>query len=331
MGTNLPEAVKNLTEPITKLVETIAAGIGKIYEPTHIERMAKAKAKEIYIITDAMRNNTDIPIKYANSVVSLDASDVNELASRTAMRLGNQELKKQQNIENVILKTKKELELVDEVSEAPVEPDWATRFMNSIEDVSNNEMQEVWSKILAGEIKRPKSFSLRTLECVKNLSPEEANLFQMLSQYFVSVSNEKVFLPREKDLLAKYGITYDQIIKLGDCGLINIDTGLSLEKKLSKDDRHYNIYNDRILIDVECGDDASERNCSLWLYRLTGIGAELYKAIGQKTNDSYMIDYAKELKKRMSASHLSVSAYNIIGFSEDGISCEKNNLIAGTK
>ena len=34
-----------LSEPLTKLVETVSCGVGKLYEPTHIRRLAKAKAE----------------------------------------------------------------------------------------------------------------------------------------------------------------------------------------------------------------------------------------------------------------------------------------------
>ena len=35
--------ILGLEEPLTKLIECVSNGIGKIYEPTHIKRIAKAK------------------------------------------------------------------------------------------------------------------------------------------------------------------------------------------------------------------------------------------------------------------------------------------------
>ena len=46
---NLPSIfgdVGNLTEPITKLVESVADAIGVLYEPTRIVKKAKADAEE---------------------------------------------------------------------------------------------------------------------------------------------------------------------------------------------------------------------------------------------------------------------------------------------
>ena len=49
-----------LSEPLAKLLETVSCGIGKLYEPTHIKRIAKAKAEEIKIISDAVTDNAGI-------------------------------------------------------------------------------------------------------------------------------------------------------------------------------------------------------------------------------------------------------------------------------
>lgn len=45
-----------LSEPTTKLIETISSGIGKVYEPWHIKRMAKAKKEELEIISNVFNN-----------------------------------------------------------------------------------------------------------------------------------------------------------------------------------------------------------------------------------------------------------------------------------
>lgn len=44
--------ILGLSQPLTKLVETIARGVGIVYEPTHKKRMAKATAEEIQIIAN---------------------------------------------------------------------------------------------------------------------------------------------------------------------------------------------------------------------------------------------------------------------------------------
>ena len=94
--------VLGLAKPLQKLVETVAIGIGKVYEPTHIRQMAKAKADEIQIISDSVNKNIALPIHYEDGSICITAEDANELARRAQNRALYQEMKKQQNIESVI-------------------------------------------------------------------------------------------------------------------------------------------------------------------------------------------------------------------------------------
>lgn len=50
-----------LSQPLTKFVEVVSQGIGTLYEPTHIKRMAKSRAKEIKTISSAI-NDSNLPI-----------------------------------------------------------------------------------------------------------------------------------------------------------------------------------------------------------------------------------------------------------------------------
>ena len=77
---DLPGAVERLVKPIDKLIDTIACGAGKIYEPVHVRRMARAKAEEIRIVSKAIRDNEDIPALYANGVVNIDATSTDDIA-----------------------------------------------------------------------------------------------------------------------------------------------------------------------------------------------------------------------------------------------------------
>ena len=60
-----------LSKPLTKLIETISIGIGKLYEPMHIKRMAKAKAFEIQTICDSISKTDCLPVKYSDGQLLL--------------------------------------------------------------------------------------------------------------------------------------------------------------------------------------------------------------------------------------------------------------------
>ena len=61
--------------------------------------------------------------------------------------------------------------------------DWLMRFFDAVGNISNEELQQLWGKVLANEITRPKACSLRTLDMLRNMSSEEAKVFSALCRY----------------------------------------------------------------------------------------------------------------------------------------------------
>ena len=92
------EVVQAFASPIEKLIDAVSGAIGKAYEPKHIRNMADAKAYELKIISETIRNNSDVPIVYDSTGVSIDTSNYEEIAKRASSRLAYQEITKQQNI-----------------------------------------------------------------------------------------------------------------------------------------------------------------------------------------------------------------------------------------
>ena len=83
-------------------------------------------------------------------------------------------LRKQQNLESIIQRAVQYCS-DDEVGER-ADQDWFNNYTYLAEDVSNKTMQDLWAKILAGEISSPGSFSLKSLQAFKTMSINEAKL-----------------------------------------------------------------------------------------------------------------------------------------------------------
>lgn len=230
-----------LSKPLIKFFETLWIGIGKMYEPIHIKRMAKAKAKEINIISEALANNAVLPISYQDGAITISTEETNDLISRAQNRILFQELRKQQNIDAVVSEAYNQLENTDSVSDTPVDIDWVNEFFDTIANISSEKMQQLWGKLLAGEIMQPGSFSLRTIETLKKLSQKEARIFEEISPYILSCKGDKegsyydYFLLRDGDgsLLNKYGIPFYKILMLSEAGLLSqnglITVGFNIE------------------------------------------------------------------------------------------------------
>ncbi|QQP11672.1 DUF2806 domain-containing protein [Lysinibacillus agricola] len=306
-GFNIGDLV-GLSEPLTKLIEVVSCGLGKIYEPTNIRRTAKAKADEIKLISDALVQNNMLPTNYSNGDISIDTTNSEELFKRAGERMIYQEILKQQNIDSVINTAFDELENTDEVSEDPVDKDWITRFMNSIEDISNEYMQEIWGKLLAGEIKQPNTFSLRTLEKLKNLTQHEAVLFKKVSEIALIDGNTS-HIYRGGDLLDSVGINYDDLLVMEECGLIttaeltySINVKPNFKITLSNEERFASFYNT----------SESSKIIEIPVYKITYSGTQLLKVIQSNPDNDFFISCIGELGMKNSQD-FSINIYPITG------------------
>lgn len=88
------------------------------------------------------------------------------------------------------------------VSNNPVNKDWINRFMNIVEDISDETLHEIWGHILAREVKNPSSYSLRTLELLRNVTRDEAFLFTKAISFYI----EKDFICTESFVLSLHEI-----------------------------------------------------------------------------------------------------------------------------
>lgn len=84
------EIIQTLISPTEKLIDNISAAIGKIYEPKYVKKMAEAKADEIKTISEAVRNNRDIPIVYNSTSFTIDNRNNEEITKRASKRLASQ-------------------------------------------------------------------------------------------------------------------------------------------------------------------------------------------------------------------------------------------------
>lgn len=284
-----------LVSPAEKLIDVAKSGIGTLYEPKHIRKMADARAYEIDTISEAVRRNPDQIIQYRHGAVDVEMPEFAEFVQRTQCRLAYQELQKQQNIESVMDHAYDVLEQETAVTNEPIAQDWINRFFNCVEDIGDPELQVLFGKILAGEIKQPRSFSKRTLETVRNLSQYEAQTFQKLMPY-IACAGDAVFITSDMKILEKYGIAYSDIMLLRECGLLVENDGVELRFDLSQaTDRA--IYDDvelvRIIPRRPTGITLSIGACALSI-----AGKELYRIMDHEHRHDYLYDLAESIYRK---------------------------------
>lgn len=213
--------MKDLTgigQPLTKLIEVISAGVGVIYRPRSIRKEAEAKAYAAKVIGFAENLvEADKALALTNAQVKgnlILADAAASLEERAQQRQIYKELQRQTNLEAIAEVATEQL--AEEVSDTPVDEDWISRFFDIAQDISAVEMQRLWGRILAGEVANPGTYSLRTLEIIKNLKQEEATIFQRAR--YLSTSHGNILKSGED--LSKFGLSYDEILILREAGLM---------------------------------------------------------------------------------------------------------------
>jgi hypothetical protein len=169
----------NLIKSEGKFWDTINKIFGDLYEPRKQRKLAFVEAEKIKLIGKAeieietmkMKelNNTTNFIKEENLNLQLD------LIERTKKRIFNEEIQNQMNIDDII--DKSIIYLPEEISNEPVDNTWTKKFFEKAKYVNDEDMQILWAKILSGELEKPGSVSLKTLQIVENMNKNEAQLF----------------------------------------------------------------------------------------------------------------------------------------------------------
>jgi len=211
--------ILGLSEPIVKLIEIMARGTGVLYKPTAIKKEAKAQAGADIFLAEAKADEIRL-IAAAN----VDAKKMLALAdldieSRARCRTYFQETKRQNNLEHIADLSVDYLN--DEVGEEPIEDEWIHRFINNAQDISDEDMQDVWAKILAGNINKPGSYSTRTLEILKTITKAEAEIFQKLVN-LCFMDKFVIKLDYAENSLPDYDIAYYELLILRTAGLLQV-------------------------------------------------------------------------------------------------------------
>lgn len=293
-------------KPIEKLIEVVSNGIGVLYKPKAIRKEADAQAYAIGIIENAKA------IAIANGK-EIDF-DTNE---RLSERLLNRELKRQQNIDAVVEIAANELSSERCISDEDVDLDWTTRFFNITQDISDVEMQKLWGQILAGEVKKPRSYSLRTMELLKNLSKDEA-------QTFVKIANLSLFGAQKyfifnpdngKFLEENFAIKFPDLLLLKEVGLLLSEENLQIqfEAPHSEDTTTIIQYQNKgLVIDRKVGAPIIK----LKVLVFTSIASELLKL----TQPTFELKYIQLIKSRIASEFVDIKYGDILDESDGQIS-----------
>ena len=114
----------------------------------------------------------------------------------------------------------------------PYEDEWLSTFENESRHKSSQEMQERFARMLAGEIKRPETYSIRAIKLLGQINTKTASVFRTFCSGCVSFDKPSgsgltynsifpTFEPKSSIyLIGKYGITNKMLSFLNEVSLL---------------------------------------------------------------------------------------------------------------
>jgi len=261
----------NLSKPADTLIKKISGAVGGIFEPYQITRVAKAEAK-------------------ANLITAESEIQITGLQHRAMRRFVEEETKHQSNIENITLKALPQLDDTGDPSQ--IEDDWITYFFDKCRIVSDDEMQNLWSRVLSGEANVPGTYSKRTVNFRSDLDKSDAKFFSDLCGFgWMMLGN---FVPLvfddQADIYNNKEITFESLSHLDSIGLIQFDNlaGFVTEDPSQKISVSY--YSQVLELSFA---KETDNELDVGKVLLTKIGQELAPICGSKPVDGFM-EYVKD-------------------------------------
>lgn len=157
------------------------------------------------------------------------------LAQRTRQRLRRWEQLRQHNLESI---AREALSYLAEGGKAP-DTDWLAHFLELAAEIHSAPLRSLWARILVAESSRPGSFSLQTLQRLRQLTQRDASALrqalalrcrlgesgglQILSGWGVPLPWWQALSQRRADTslpLARYGLPPSTILALEELGLL---------------------------------------------------------------------------------------------------------------
>jgi Protein of unknown function (DUF2806) len=206
-----------LSEPATALIKAIEKATGGIFRPSQIRRVAKAEAE-----ADIIKATAQIEIV--------------DLERRALHRFLHEEAKKQSNIESI---TQKALPAINnDARPQEIEDDWIINFFDKCRLISDEQMQNLWAKVLAGQANSPGHFSKQTVNLLASLEKADAELFRTLCSFVWYLGEEPILMifdfnaTDDVKIYAKAGIDSRTLQHLETIGLVGFAANLfSFERR----------------------------------------------------------------------------------------------------
>ena len=222
----------NTSKPVSTFIEKISDAVTGIAKPWQIRRVAEAEADEIRTIARAEAD--------AALIVVEKEFQITDRHREAFFRLINEEAVKQSIMQNIVLKAIPNVN-PDDAKPEDMEDDWIRNFFDKCRIVSDEDVQNLWSRVLAGEANNPGSFSRRTVNLMADLDKRDAELFMRLCSFVWMVETQMcpLVIDVNDEIYDSHGISFSSLGQLEALGLVRLEGGRGLQ--ITKLPKHINL------------------------------------------------------------------------------------------
>jgi len=248
--------IGELSKPATVLIEKVSAAIGVLYEPRRIRKEAEA--------------NADAALIEAESRIT-----IGDLERRALTRFVVEQTREQKNIEDITTKALPNLDPGSDPSK--MNEDWISDLFSKCRRVSNEEMQSLWARLLAGEANRPGSVSKRTVDFVAAMDKGDAEIFARLCRFSANSLNDTLIFDTSDQILANNGITWADLSHMDTVGLIQLETLSGFVRYGFPETARIEVAGE--IVEFQIKEDKGKRQIETGKVMLTRIGVELRRFV----------------------------------------------------
>ena len=258
-----------------------------------IDRAGKlAEAGDDELAEHIRLNPVIVNAGYDDPVENLDTARLLRHAGRThAMRAVRRDV----SVRHIAILAEEECRNLplENISSVQVDPDWMVRWRDGAQDAVSVQLKRYWARLLAGEVLKPSTYSVRTMEFMRTISRRDLEMMNICARFcfdgFIYRSPGSYF----SELL--HVPMFEQLEELGLLrGVYGRPESWQL-KSTTADGFRAILPCGRKAIFVE-GGDASD-DFRLPVYRLTRFGREVFSLSPADADMAYLMAVANELKK----------------------------------
>lgn len=258
------EIAAGLSKPATRLVEKVSDAVGVLYEPTRLRQLGKARA-DVALLEAATRE------------------EVSDLERRAIVRRRYEETMHQKNMEEIFKRALPQVS--DDANPDGLDEDWVSNLFGKCRTVSDEDMQSLWSKVLAGEVNMPGSFSKRTVNALSDLNRPEAELFTRLCGFVCDIHGYiPVVLDPSDQIYTASGINYGTVRYLDSAGLISYG-GISHTNMTLERGEEISYYGNTLTVEEPKN---GSFGMDVGVVNFTTVGGELFPICGSKPVDGFL-------------------------------------------